>query len=114
MYKRQTPQCLRALYEIPVPTTNLQTNPLGIVEYTPQSYLQSDLDLFFQTYQPKQRQTTPNLESIDGGFVSTVSLGFGGNGESNLDLEYSMSLVNPIEVNLYQVSCGHVKVYYHF
>jgi len=65
----------------------LQTNPLGIVEYTPQSYLQSDLDLFFQTYQPKQRQTTPNLESIDGGFVSTVSLGFGGNGESNLDLE---------------------------
>lgn len=38
-----TPDCLRALYLIPPVITNIQKNPLGIVEYTPQAYVQSDL-----------------------------------------------------------------------
>lgn len=98
-----TPACLRALYEIPTVSTNLQTNPLAIVEYTPQSYYQPDLDLFFETYSPKQKQTTPNLNSVDGGFVNTESLGFGYNGESNLDLEYAMTLTNPITTEIFIV-----------
>lgn len=97
-----TPDCLRALYEIPRVTTTTQKYPLGIVEYTPQSYLQSDLNMFFDEYSKKQSQTTPNLDSIDGGFVSRKNLGFGYNGESDLDLEYAMALVNPMTVTLYQ------------
>ena len=98
--------CLRALYGIPVLPSFVPTNPknsFGIVEYTPQAYLGSDLDLFFANYSKTQKQKRPNLISIDGGALNDSNTGFDYNGESNLDLEYGMSLVNPIPVNLYQV-----------
>lgn len=97
------PDCLRALYLIPPVLTNLQTNPYGIVEYSPQAYLQSDLDLFFANYSKRQVHKSPNLVSIDGGYPQTVNQSFGFNGESDLDLEYGLTLVNPIPINLYQV-----------
>ena len=83
--------------------TNKQTNPYGIVEYSPQAYLQGDLDLFFANFSTKQRQRTPTLVSIDGGVPQTQATGFEYNGESDLDLEYGMTLVNPISVTLFQV-----------
>lgn len=98
--------CLRALYGIPVLPSFTPTNPknsFGIVEYTPQAYLGSDLDLFFANYSKTQKQKRPNLISIDGGALNDSNTGFDFNGESNLDLEYGMALVNPIPVNLYQV-----------
>lgn len=97
------PDCLRVLYEIPPVFTNLQTNPYGIVEYSPQAYLQSDLDLFFANYSKRQVQRSPTLVSVDGGYAQTQVEGFEYNGESDLDLEYGMTLVNPIPVKLYQV-----------
>ena len=97
------PDCLRALYLIPPVATNLQKNAYGIVEYSPQAYLQGDLDLFFANYSRKQVQRTPTLVSIDGGYAQTQAQGFQFNGESDLDLEYAMTLVNPITVSLYQV-----------
>jgi tripeptidyl-peptidase I len=97
------PDCLRALYLIPPVLTNLQKNPYGIVEYSPQAFLQGDLDLFFANYSKAQRQKTPNIISIDGGYAQTQNKSFGYNGESDLDLEYGMTLVNPISVTLYQV-----------
>jgi len=99
-----TPACLQALYEIPAATSNVQNNPLGIVEYTPEFFSQSDLDLFFSNFSSKQKQTTPDIEDIDNvGLGSTANPSFGSSGEANLDLEYSMALVNPITVRLYQV-----------
>jgi hypothetical protein len=38
-----------------------------VVEYTPQAYIQSDLNLFFNSYSPAQVGTSPVLASIDGG-----------------------------------------------
>ena len=97
------PDCLRFLYRIPPVLTNLQKNPYGIVEYSPQAYLQSDLDLFFANYSKRQVNRSPNVISIDGGYAQQVNKSFNYNGESDLDLEYAMTLVNPLPVNLYQV-----------
>lgn len=98
-----TPDCLRALYGIPVPTTANPANTFGIVEYTPQIYIQEDLDLFFSNYSKNQKQRTPILNSINGGIAGNRTQGFFLNAESNLDLEYSMTLVNPQPVQLFQV-----------
>lgn len=98
-----TPDCLRALYLIPPVFTSNPKNSFGIVEYTPQAYLQSDLNLFFANFSKNQVQKTPIFDSIDGGVDQTQQQGFEYNGESDLDLEYGMALVNPIKVTLYQV-----------
>lgn len=98
-----TPECLRILYGIPELDTNLQTRPLGIFEKSPQAFLQDDLDLFFKNFSAYQVHTSPKVLSIDGGYAQTFEQGFGYNGESDLDLEYAMTLVNPLPVILYQV-----------
>ncbi|OSC99915.1 subtilisin-like protein [Trametes coccinea BRFM310] len=98
-----TPICLQALYDfvhIPLATNK---NSIGIVEYTPQAYVPSDLDMFFANFSKSQIGQRPNLISIDGG---TIDIGFGGfdvNGESDLDLQYAMALVGKAQpVTLYQ------------
>ena len=97
------PACLRALYSITSPTKSSVTTPLGVVAYTPQEYVQSDLTAFFGNYSTSQMQKTPTLVSVDGGPAQSSTRSFQINGESDLDLEYSMSLANPIPVTLYQV-----------
>ncbi len=72
------------------------------MEYTPQAYLQGDLNLFFANFSTNQQQKTPTTDLIDGAVVQTTTQGFGYNGESDLDLEYAMTLVNPQPVTLYQ------------
>lgn len=91
------------------------------VEYTPQAYLQSDMQMFAQNYSEDLIGKEPYLVSIDGGkalffgtrhmynihlfagYVQTVDQGFSYNGESDLDLQYSMSLVTGKQtVTLYQ------------
>ena len=98
-----TPNCLRALYLFPPGLTANPKNSYGIVEYTPQAYLQGDLDLFFANFSRNQQQRTPTLDSIDGGIPQTTNQGFQYNGESDLDLEYAMTLINPQKTTLYQV-----------
>ncbi|KAL8768557.1 MAG: hypothetical protein Q9209_005242 [Squamulea sp. 1 TL-2023] len=98
-----TPNCLRALYLFPPGLTANPKNSYGIVEYTPQAYLQGDLDLFFANFSKNQVQRTPTLNSINGGVVQTTQQGFQFNGESDLDLEYAMTLINPQKTTLYQV-----------
>lgn len=99
-----TPNCLRALYDFPSGSTANPQNSFGIVEYTPQVYLQADLDLFFANFSTNQVQRSPTLASIDGGVVgTTATTAFNLNAESDLDLEYAMTLVNPQKTTLYQV-----------
>ncbi|PCH35779.1 subtilisin-like protein [Wolfiporia cocos MD-104 SS10] len=97
------PDCLRALYTfdyIPIATDK---NSIAIVEYTPQAYVASDLDLFFSNFSPSQVGERPNLVSIDGGYSQTDYGGFDFNGEANLDIQYAMALVgNEQSVTLYQ------------
>lgn len=102
-----TPICLRALYGLNYSPLSTKKNTFGIVEYTPQAYLQSDLDLFFANFSSSLVGKSPEFVSIDGGVIQTMQTGFNFNGESNLDLQYAMNLVNPVgskqEVVLYQV-----------
>lgn len=97
------PNCLRALYEFPPGFTKNKNNSYGIVEYTTQAYVPSDLDLWFKNFSSKQVGNRPILNSLDGGYAQQDLKGFGYNGESNLDLEYAMALVYPQNVTLFQV-----------
>ncbi|KAJ5040232.1 uncharacterized protein L3040_005893 [Drepanopeziza brunnea f. sp. 'multigermtubi'] len=98
-----TPQCLQALYNAPPSTTAMRNNSLGVVEYTPQAFLQSDLDLFFKQFTPGLTVTQPNVNLIDGAIVQQTNKSFNFNGESALDLEFAMALVAPQSVTVYQV-----------
>ena len=98
-----TPNCLRALYNFPKGHSANPKNSYGIVEYTPQAYVPSDLDMFFRNFSRRQVGDRPTLDSIDGGVVQQTNQSFGFNGESDLDLEYAMTLVYPQQVTLYQV-----------
>ncbi|KAE8454178.1 hypothetical protein EG329_005103 [Mollisiaceae sp. DMI_Dod_QoI] len=96
-----TPDCLRALYNFTNGT--LSGSSYGIVEYTPQAYLQPDLDLFYSNLQRQiNAGTAPTVDLIDGATVQTSSQSFNDNGESDLDLQYAISLVYPQKVTLYQ------------
>lgn len=97
-----TPECLRALYGFSEGT--LSNSSYGIVEYTPESYLASDLNVFYTdlaTYVPSG--TVPTLDSIDGGAVySNLDIDY--YVEPGLDLQYAIGIVYPQEVTLYQVN----------
>lgn len=81
----------------------LETSLLTGARSTPNAFLQEDLDLFFANFSQSQVQRTPTTDLIDGAVVQTEEEGFEFNGESDLDLEYAMTLVNPQKVTLYQV-----------
>jgi tripeptidyl-peptidase I len=100
--KQIVPDCLRLLYEFPRALKATPGNSYGIVEYTPQAYVGSDLDLFFANFSPYQIGDRPIFDSIDGGVVQTTNRSFNFNGESDLDLEYALNLVYPTNVTLYQ------------
>ena len=86
-----TPECLRALYNLPNGT--LAQSSYAVVEYTPEAYLQSDLNLFFANVDSRIPQgTAPILASIDGGVEQTTTQSFDDNGEADLDLQYAMAL----------------------
>ncbi|KAI0696743.1 subtilisin-like protein [Cytidiella melzeri] len=99
-----TPNCLRVLYDFGYIPLATKKNSIGIVEYTPQAYVASDLDMFFKNFSAPQVGERPVLKAIDGGVIQTLETGFDVNGESNLDLQYSMTLVGKdVPVTLYQV-----------
>ncbi|KAJ7698737.1 peptidase S8/S53 domain-containing protein [Mycena rosella] len=103
-HQQITPTCLRALYGISYLPIAAAKNSLGIVEYTPQAYRPTDLDMFFSEFDPTLVGARPELQSVDGGVVQNVTANFGFNGESNLDLEFAMTLVTAQQkVTLYQV-----------
>lgn len=86
-----TPECLRALYNFGNGT--LSQSSYGIVEYTPQAYLQSDLNLFYTNLAREiPSGTGPMFASIDGGVDQTTTQSFNDNGESDLDLQYAIAL----------------------
>ncbi|KAH7872247.1 subtilisin-like protein [Lentinula edodes] len=97
--------CLRALYDFDYTPIASGRNSYGIVEYTPQSFRQSDMDLFFTNYSiPELIGRPPYQVSIDGGYQQTFNQSFDYVGESHLDLQYGMGLVtSKLNVTLYQV-----------
>lgn len=86
-----TPDCLRALYSLSNGTLALSS--YAVVEYTPQAYLQADLNLFYSDLAREiPSGTAPIFDSIDGGVDQTTTQSFDDNGESDLDLEYAIAL----------------------
>ncbi|ESZ93201.1 Pro-kumamolisin [Sclerotinia borealis F-4128] len=98
-----TIQCLRALYNFPPGSKSATNNTLGVVEYTPQAFLQTDLNMWFKQFQPAQANMVPIVDLIDGAVVQQTNQSFAFNGESALDLEFAMALINPQQVTVYQV-----------
>jgi len=100
-----TPACLRALYNIPKGTKNLSS--MGIVEYYPQAYLQTDLNMFqasgwVDTNMPIG--TKPLVQNVNGGSILPLNQLTGQYlAEGDLDLQYAMDLVWPQQVTLFQV-----------
>ncbi|MCJ1444634.1 MAG: hypothetical protein MMC23_005136 [Stictis urceolatum] len=73
------------------------------MELAPQSYAQSDLDVFFEKVSSHVPSgTAPVVNKVNGGYFSNET-GPAVLTESNLDLEYAMSLSYPQNVTVYQV-----------
>ena len=86
-----TPDCLRALYNFTNGT--LAKSSYAVVEYTPQAYLQTDLNLFYSNLAREiPSGNAPMFDSIDGGVDQTTTQSFDDNGESDLDLQYAIAL----------------------
>ena len=108
-----TPGCLRALYNIPRNTKNLSS--LGIVEYFPQTFLQTDLNLFQSsgwTDTDMPAGTEPIIRNVNGGSVLPLEQLTGAYlAEGDLDLQYAMDLVWPQQVTLFQVGDNGTDTY---
>ncbi|KAJ2891253.1 hypothetical protein MKZ38_000692 [Zalerion maritima] len=98
-----TPDCLRALYAAPPGSLAASNNTLGIVEYTPQAFLQTDLDTFFTDFKTELVAKPPIVSLLANGVVQQNDTGFEFNGESGLDLEYAMEMIFPQQVTVFQV-----------
>ncbi|KAJ7057622.1 subtilisin-like protein [Mycena amicta] len=97
-----TPACYRALYNLHYTPTETKRNSLGIVELTPQTYIPSDLDMFFANFSPSLVGSRPVPVFIDGGVFQNESLDFPFVVESSFDLSYAMSLTIPQPVQVLQ------------
>jgi tripeptidyl-peptidase-1 len=101
--QQTTPACLRALYGIPINEEAVEGNSFGVAEFTPQAYIPTDLDIFFSNFSDRLVGERPITRYIQGAIVQQQNKSCGYNCESNLDLEYAMTLVYPQQVTLYQV-----------
>lgn len=83
-----TTECLRALYNMPNGT--LASSSIQIVEYTPESFIPNDLSIYLSFFDPWIPSTTqPQVNLVDSAVLVDAS---GDNGESNLDLQLTISL----------------------
>ncbi|TGO60885.1 hypothetical protein BOTNAR_0138g00120 [Botryotinia narcissicola] len=95
-----TPECIRALYRIPLASKANPNNAMGIWEEG-DFYDQEDLDLFFANYTPYIPKGTHPIPNFVDGAVAPVSVEEGG-GESLLDFELAYPLLYPQKLVLYQ------------
>jgi tripeptidyl-peptidase-1 len=83
-----TTECVRALYNMPNGT--LANSSIMIVEYTPNSFIPTDLEKYLgimDPWLPSTRQ--PLIEFVDGAFFVNAN---GDDTESNLDLQLAVPL----------------------
>ena len=98
-----TPTCIRALYSIPLAHLNDSVNALGLFEEG-DHYSQSDLNKFFAQYAPNVPQgTAPLPANIDGAEGPVAAADPTNTGESDIDMDMTLSLIYPQNIVLYQV-----------
>ncbi|KAE8354948.1 peptidase S8/S53 domain-containing protein [Aspergillus coremiiformis] len=96
-----TPDCIRALYKIPIARAPAHpNNSLGIFEQG-DVYAQEDLDLFFKTYAKNIPPGTHPIPAMINGAKAPISQESAGP-ESNLDFELAYPIVYPQTTTLYQ------------
>lgn len=100
-----TPDCLRQLYNIPLPECH-PTHPnstLGIYAQSWSAHLDADLDAFYAQFHPDLVGTRPHLMDIDGGYRQYDQQGLHWNLENNVDIQYATSIAFPHAVTVIQV-----------
>lgn len=97
-----TPSCLRQLYNINsynLSTDRSCTGFMGVSGYLKQYARYADIVAFLQKYSPAATGTNFTWTSINGGLLSQNDPN--DSGEANLDMEYTVSLTNPLPINFY-------------
>jgi tripeptidyl-peptidase I len=98
-----TPTCIKALYDIPEATLSQPENSMGLYE-SYDTFAQEDISLFFEHYATNVPSGTgPKVISVDGGTAPVAASSEQNGGESDIDLDLSISLIYPQSVTVYQV-----------
>jgi tripeptidyl-peptidase-1 len=95
-----TPACIKALYQIPDPTSATPNNSLGLYEVG-DTYAQEDLDLFFAKFAPSIPKGTHPIPAFIDGATAPVPISQSGV-ESDIDMTMALSLIYPQTLTLYQ------------
>lgn len=110
-----TPECIKALYQVPNATKADPSNALGIFEEQVYagSYYQASLDGFFTDYYPEiPNGTHPNTASIGGGVAPSIPVIeqegnttylVPDNVEADLDIEIAYPLIYPQNITVFQI-----------
>ncbi|KAL1966448.1 hypothetical protein VTN77DRAFT_4590 [Rasamsonia byssochlamydoides] len=98
--KEITPECIKALYQIPPATKAHPNNSLGIFEEG-DYYAQEDLNLFFANTSSNIPQGTHPIPAFIDGAEAPINVSEAG-GESDLDFELAYPIVYPQTITLYQ------------
>lgn len=97
-----TPPCVAALYNITKATKATPGNQLGIFEDLGDYFSQTDLNLFWATFEQSIPQGTgPTLEAIDGAEIPANNVATAGP-ESDLDYQISYPIIYPQKSILFQ------------
>jgi tripeptidyl-peptidase-1 len=98
-----TPTCIKALYDIPTAVLSQPENVMGVFEDF-DAFSQEDISLFFENFAKNvPANTKPNVLSVDGGTAPVAPSSERNGGESDIDLDLSISLIYPQSVTVYQV-----------
>ncbi|KAI4141846.1 MAG: hypothetical protein LQ340_007523 [Diploschistes diacapsis] len=101
-----TPECIRALYDVPPANLSDPSNSMGIFE-TGAAYAQKDMDLFYSRYAPQiPNGTHPKHNLIDGATAPSVPRQ--ASGEADLDFQLAYSLIYPQGTTLFQADDQYV------
>lgn len=98
-----TPTCIKALYHIPPARLAQPENAMGLYE-TYDAFSIGDISLFFKNFAKNVPvNTKPFVVSVDGGTAPVSPNDTRNGGESDIDLDLSISLIYPQSVIVYQV-----------
>jgi tripeptidyl-peptidase-1 len=95
--------CIKALYDIPTAYLDQPENAMGLYEDY-DAFSQGDISLFFENFAKNVPvDTKPRVISVDGGTAPVAPSDPRNGGESDIDLDLSISLIYPQSVTVYQV-----------
>ncbi|KAJ6574219.1 family S53 protease [Mycena capillaripes] len=95
-----SPPCLQSLYGLPTTSQSGGSNSLGVGNIDGNIWLNRDISTFMHDYRPDNTVTHFTTVNIDGGFNNQSGMA---SLEGTLDMEYTLGLLNGIQVVNYFV-----------